>query len=308
MPAPRAKNSFEFEAIGTQWQIDLIKRTSPSSFHISANKNLVIKKIHARIEEFDKNYSRFREDSLVTEISQKAGVYTLPADAQPMLDLYKKLYSLTGGAVTPLIGNMMVEAGYDAKYSLKPGLLHSPPAWDEAMEYRFPTLKIKKPIMLDFGAIGKGYLIDIVGEILEKEGFSSYVVDAGGDIRCRNESGSSEKSENVVRIGLEHPGNPEQVIGIAFVKNESICCSAGNRRVWANFHHIINPHTRTSPRQILSVWTIAKTTLLADALATCLFFVEPEEIKKTCDFEYLILYPDYSIKRSPLFKAEIFTK
>ena len=34
----------------------------------------LLKKVHERIEEYDKTYSRFRADSLVTKMSLQAGV------------------------------------------------------------------------------------------------------------------------------------------------------------------------------------------------------------------------------------------
>ncbi len=111
-------------------------------------------------------------------------------------------------------------------------------------------------------------------------------------------------------IGLEHPENNKQVIGTIKINNESICGSAGNRRAWGNFHHIINPKTLTSPKRLLSTWIIAKTTLIADAMATCLFLVDSDKIdqvlKRQFDFEYLLVKDDYSLEKSEKFNAEIF--
>ena len=41
--------------------------------------------------------------------------------------------------------------------------------------------EMKQAAMLDFGAAGKGYLVDIVGQVLENHGIKNYVIDAGGD-------------------------------------------------------------------------------------------------------------------------------
>ena len=75
---------FEFEAIGTGWTIDITDEVP------AEKKNLLEKSIHEKIDAFDKNYSRFRSDSLVTAWSKKAGKYLLPDDAEPMFELYKK--------------------------------------------------------------------------------------------------------------------------------------------------------------------------------------------------------------------------
>jgi thiamine biosynthesis lipoprotein ApbE len=44
------------------------------------------------------------------------------------------------------------------------------------------TVEVTHPVMLDFGAAGKGYLIDIVADILRQEQIESFCVDAGGDM------------------------------------------------------------------------------------------------------------------------------
>src|SRR4051812_3580238 len=96
----------EFEAIGTLWKID---------FETSKDSEKIEKHIRETIERFDKNYSRFRSDSLVHAISKKAGIYTLPPDAEPMMKLYRELYEITHGKMTPLIGDVLSATGYDAE-------------------------------------------------------------------------------------------------------------------------------------------------------------------------------------------------
>ena len=111
-----------------------------------------------------------------------------------------------------------------------------------------------------------------------------------------------------LRVGLEHPEDTTSVIGVANISNQSLCGSAGNRRKWADFHHIINPETLSSPKELLAVWVIAKNTLLADILTTGLFFVSPDSLLKHFKFEYLILRPDYSVEKSEGFNVELYTK
>lgn len=286
--------SFDFEAIGTAWHLDIF------DYPPAGEGSLLLKQIHERIAQFDRNYSRFRTDSLVADMARASGTYQLPPDAQPLFDLYQTMYRLTDGLMTPLIGNVMVEAGYDATYSLIPKELHHPPLWEEALEYRFPELLIKKPALLDIGALGKGYLIDIVGTMLSTQGLTSFSIDAGGDILHR------DPTQQPLKIGLENPSNTSQIIGVAELRNASICGSAGNRRAWDRFHHIINPRTLESPRHILATWAVATTALLADAIATGLFFVPAEKLRAVFPFEYVIVYADQSVELSPEFPGTLF--
>ncbi|MEK7572176.1 MAG: FAD:protein FMN transferase [Patescibacteria group bacterium] len=288
-------HSFSFDAIGTYWQIDIAKRLS------AAEGKLLLKKIQKRIEAFDKTYSRFRKDSLITTMAKEKGTYLFPTDAPPLLTLYQELYDLTDGAFTPLIGQVISDAGYDATYSLKSKKLISPPPLT-SLTINGRKITTKEPMLIDLGAAGKGYLIDIIADLLRKERMHLFCIDAGGDILHSDPEGKA------INVGLEDPNDPMKVIGVVSIANQSICGSAGNRRKWGNYHHIINAKTLSSPQDILSVWVIAKTGLLADGIATCLFFTPAEKLRKRYSFEYLILNKDLRVTYSPGFTAELFLK
>ena len=283
-----------FEAIGTMWQVSLGESLSSAQF--VAFEQLILE----RIDQFDHHYSRFRQDSLVTAMATEPGRYRLPDDAEPMLDLYQQMYVLTGGAVTPLIGQLLSDAGYDAQYTLSPRALSAPPSWKEALQYKFPNLTLHEPAILDFGAVGKGYLVDIIASLLQKSGIKYFCIDAGGDLIYRG------RPDESLDVGLEHPDDPAKVIGVAHLRGQSLCGSAGNRRAWAGFNHIINPHTLQSPKHIKAVWVVAQTTMLADALTTALYFTPAHILQKTYKFEYAILCSNYSIDYSAYFPAEFF--
>ncbi len=282
------KKSITFEAIGTKWVIDVLGSSSD-----------INEKIIQRINKFDKNYSRFRKDSLVWKMSEKSGEYKLSADFKEMFDLYLKLYKLTEGKFTPLIGQVLSDAGYNLDYSFIKRKLTQPQRLETLMSYKFPKLTLKTPALFDFGGIGKGYLIDIISNLLEKNNISSYCIDAGGDIFY--------KGEENLRVGLENPEDLNQVIGVSEIKNQSIAASSGNRRKWGDFHHIIDPQTLTSPKNILATWVIADKAVVADSLATALFLVSKDKLTPHFHFEYLILYPDFTIDKSEGFNAEIFS-
>lgn len=103
----------QFYAIGTTWQIDFNHTDSTAAIGIFDT-------LKKRIEEFEQTYSRFRDNTLIHKISKTPGVYLLPSDAIPMFDLYRKLYTLSKGKMTPLIGQALHDTGYDAEYSLVP--------------------------------------------------------------------------------------------------------------------------------------------------------------------------------------------
>ncbi len=286
-----------FEAIGTQWVID-----SPG---LPEKCDLVQleQAIHQRIDAFDALYSRFRSDSLVAEMSRTSGRYELPADAPILFQLYKKLYDLSEGAFTPLVGSVLEQAGYDAEYSLqeKPEKTTTK-SWEECLQLTDTDITLLMPALLDFGAGGKGYLVDLVVEILKEFGLEEFCVDAGGDMMYCTPTSSS------IRVGLENPLHTGQVIGVLELHNASICSSAGNRRRWGEHHHIIDPHTQQSPKRIVGTWVTAQNALEADSLATALFLTSPEELEDHFLFEYLIMYDDSSVRKSRGFSGQLFMR
>lgn len=107
MSAP-APGVWEFDAIGTRWQI---VTAAPLAEAARAD-------IAQLIDGFDREWSRFRADSVVSALAD-GGDAPLPKDAADMLGLYAELSDATGGAVNPLVGESLARRGYDAAYSLR---------------------------------------------------------------------------------------------------------------------------------------------------------------------------------------------
>ncbi len=286
-------NQIEFQATGTRWRIT-VKADIADSRLLEVKNNIV-----ALTNDFEEQYSRFRPTSLVSKLQNSTGNFLFPDNFTKLWKLYQKLSELSGGLFTPFIGSLLVEAGYDPSYSLETKQLNTPPGWD-AVTYQHPYLQTNTPVTLDFGAAGKGYLVDIVAQSLSTMGLTDFLIDAGGDIK--QVTATAKPAE----IGLEHPLNSNQVIGVAHISNQSLCGSSGNRRHWNQFHHIINPHTKTSPMNILATWVVAETALEADALATCLFFAPPTTFSKTFNFSYALVNADQSLSYSSNFPATFF--
>ncbi len=287
-------SSIEFFATGTNWKIDFSEALSPTKLAEIRNK------LTERAEDFENDYSRFKDNSLISRMSKVIGEHHLPEDAEKLMNFYFKLNRVTGGKFTPLVGDLLNRAGYDKDYSFVPkGSLQHIPDLKNVCKYSFPKINIHKRYQWDFGAAGKGYLIDILKELLDDMKVVECCIDAGGDICYKSNSKS-------LRIGLEDPNNFENVLGVVEVLNQSLCGSSGSRRHWSRYHHILDPIALHSPNSILSTWVLADDTMTADGIATSLFFTEPDKLSKDFVFDYLILNSDYSVKKSANFLAELF--
>ncbi len=292
---PRAETAYRgdlaFEAIGAPWRI----RTP------RALGDAVVRDIRSRIDEFDGVYSRFRTDSLVAQIAAAAGRWTFPADAAPLFALYRTLYNATEGAMSPLVGERLENLGYDRDYTLRPRPeAVDVPTWDEIMQWDGTTLTTTRPVLVDVGAAGKGYLVDLVARVLEDAGVDEYLIDASGDILHRG--------ADAVRVGLEHPFDAEQAIGICELQNASLCASAPNRRAWGDgLHHILDATTGEPTTTVAATWALAATGLVADGLATALFFAAAPALSAGYRFDYVRMFPDSRVEYSRTFPGEVFT-
>ncbi|MFB2579772.1 FAD:protein FMN transferase [Herbiconiux sp. P15] len=297
----RVPDVFAFDAIGTSWQIE-----TPAPLGETERAAVL-----SRIEEFDRVYSRFRLDSLVTAIAEApgAGRYEFPADSEVLFDLYDRLALSTGGAVDPLVGRDLERLGYDRDYSLRanPARADASPraSWGTDVSREGRMLRTTAPVVIDVGAAGKGYLVDLVAEVLREHGRTEFVVDASGDL--------VQAGPEPVRIGLEHPLDPSKAIGVARLHNASLCASASNRRVWGDgLHHIVDARTGNPAREVIATWVIVNgtapaSTALADGLATALFFTGAHRLAETFHFSYVRMYADGRAEISRDFPGELFT-
>ncbi|WP_167042997.1 FAD:protein FMN transferase [Salinibacterium sp. ZJ454] len=285
MPA----GSLSFEAIGTRWQIDTPDPLPPA----------VITALHDRIDRFDRDWSRFRTDSLVARMARTPGRWQLPDDATPLLELYRNLYEATDGAVSPLIGRSLETLGYDRDYSLRPsGPPVPPPRWEDAIAWDGTHLTTVRPVSVDIGAAGKGYLVDIVGTLLTAAGIPEHLVDAGGDIR---HTGSDS-----IRVALEHPLDPSKAIGVVTLSGRAICASASNRRAWGDgLHHVLDATTGLPTRRVIATWAIADSALVADGVATALFFRDADRLR-SFEFEHVRMFSDGHVEWSQNLTGEVF--
>lgn len=281
---PAAEHSrFTFDAIGTDWQIDTDEPLSGSLRH----------RLLDRIQQFDATYSRFRPDSLVSRIATAStgGRFEFPEDSLTLFDLYDRLVTATGGAVDPLVGRDLELLGYDASYSLMPvpdavraeERARGRATWAADIVRDGRTLLTRRGVVIDVGAVGEGYLVDIVSAILREAGIARVVVDAGGDLR--------HAGERAIRVGLEHPFDPQLVIGVANVRGRALCASGVGARTWGDgLHHLLDARTGRPARKVVATWVAADSAALADGLATALFLTDARRLAQSFDFAYVRMY------------------
>jgi thiamine biosynthesis lipoprotein len=290
MPADQAVTPLIFEAIGTRWQIDSAAPIEPG----------LAQAISHRIDAFDLTWSRFRADSVVAGIARTAGSTDLGIDAGPIFALYSRLADATDGAVTPFVGDALNHLGYDADYSLseRDEPRSGAPTWADIARLDGTVLHTSAPVTIDIGAAGKGYLVDLVADLLSASGHTSFTVDASGDMAHRGAP---------IRVALEHPYDPSRAIGVVPLADGALCASATNRRAWGNgLHHVLDGRTGAPVDEVVATWALAADTATADGVATALFFAVPADLATIFGAEGVRVFTDGRIERSPGFPGELF--
>jgi thiamine biosynthesis lipoprotein len=287
-PGPRT--SATFDAIGTRWTLTTAEPMTAA----------LLGRVDAVIAAYDALWSRFRSDSGVARIARGEAVDLGPT-AEPLLELLADLRARSGGAVDPFVAASLDHLGYGAGGALRPaeGYLPAPAA---VVERTGSVVRTAPPALLDVGSAGKGQLVDLVAAELAAAGHLDALVDASGDLRVAGLP---------LRVALEHPYDPEAAIGVVEVVDGAIAGSAVNRRDWSpeggrRLHHVLDARTGRPVETIAATWVLAETAMLADALATALFFVGPEALEDAYAFEYVRMRTDGVADWSAGLPGEVF--
>lgn len=289
--SPARPHGWDLTAIGTRWRIDTPEPPTPE----------LIAAVAARVTDFDRAYSRFRPDSLVTRLAETGGPVAFPDNVVGLLDLYQALFQATGGAVNPLVGASLARLGDDADHTLRPQGAPLPAPDPDRVRREGTTLTLDPATtpatatgaVLDFGALGKGWLVDEVTALLAEHGVTGAVVDASGDLRAHGAP---------VRVALEHPWDASQAIGVVELRDRALAASATNRRRWGEgLHHVLDARTGEPVERVTATWVIADTAAVADGLATALFHTGPEELgaRTGIGFGYVRVFTDGTLQHAP---------
>jgi FAD:protein FMN transferase len=142
-------------------------------------------------------------------------------------------------------------------------------------------------------------LVDLLTVMLRQAGIERALVDASGDIR---RFGPGRE-----RIGLEDPDSTGLAIGVTELARGALCASSTNRRQWGtDLHHIVDARTGSPARGIAATWVTAEKALVADGLATALFFTDPAALSSRFSFEWSVMTDQRVAVKSSLFPGSLF--
>ncbi|MGL6170158.1 MAG: FAD:protein FMN transferase, partial [Fusobacteriaceae bacterium] len=131
---------------------------------------------------------------------------------------------------------------------------------------------------IDTGAFLKGYAVEKAKEKMVDKGLKSGFVSSISSIATIG----IKPDGTPWRVGIQDPENPEKILGIIDLNDESMGVS-GDYQTYVEiagkrYHHILDKDTGFPVQDKKMVVVVNKNGLMADLLSTALFLMKPKEI------------------------------
>lgn len=267
-------------AFGTFVEITLINVTGK-------DRDLVLKKIGEDLEYYHYALHPWKSGPTgrVNQLLAATGEFTANLSLLPIIRKSQQLSAQSQGLFNPAIGNLMQTWGYHddlppegpppAPAEIKSWLDQNPSM--DSLTLKGVRLSNTNPaVKLDFGAIGKGYALDVVLKHIHEMGVKDAIINTGGDLKVLGSHG-----DRPWKIAIRHPRSEGIIASLEAKDGEAIFTSGDYERFYEfegkRYHHIIDPRTGYPADQTQSVTVIHTDGAVADAAATALFVAGPSQ-------------------------------
>lgn len=241
----------------------------------------------ARIKEIEEHMSLHLSTSEIARVNSAAGKEAVAVSSDTFLVVKKALEiaRLSSGAFDPTVGVLVQAWGIGGDSPRRPddeeiarllGLV----GWQRVVldEEQETIFLADEGMVLDLGAIAKGYAADEAARLLVEHGVRSAIVNLGGNVLTvgRKVDGSLWK------IGIQDPESERGAYAlIVELDDTSLVTSGPYERFFVlegeTYHHILDTTTGYPvENELISASIITKSSFLADALSTTLFALGPQ--------------------------------
>lgn len=259
----------------------------------------------ARIRELESLWSVTDEGSEIYAANHSGGAaVSVSADTEELLRFALDMAGETGGALEPTIYPVLTAWGFTTDSYQIPaqeeldrllGLVDY-----EAITLTDNTVTVPDGMMLDLGAVGKGYAADETAAILRENGVESALLDFGGNILTVG----SKPDGTPWRVGVRDPDS-DGTLGMLEVIDQSVVVSGGYEKYFVGedgerYWHIIDPETGRPARSgLVQAAIVSQESRLCDALSTAIFVMGLDKAvdywQAHQDFDMLLLTDDREI-------------
>lgn len=232
-------------------------------------------RIRDRAVELEGRLSAVDESSELFALNRD-GKAQLSADTASLLRRTLELSAQLGGALDPTVYPAILAWGFTTgEYAVPDDDLLAQLA--SRIDYTAVTLdgdtaSLPENVMLDLGAVSKGYLADEARRILREQGASGAVLNLGGTVLLYGQKPSGEP----FTVGVADPDAPASYFGILSL-GEGVVATSGGYERWferdgVRYIHILDPASaKPVDNGVLSVTVVTDEGTAADALSTALF-------------------------------------
>ena len=211
-------------AIGTTYSLKYIA---------SKNTNFELK-IDNLIKAVNKSTSTYIPSSDISKINNGDTSIVVDAIFEEVFNKSEKIYNETDGDFDPTVGVLVNAWGFGPGTkinnldSLKIDSLLTYVGFNKVSLSNKKVTKLYPEIYIDFNAIGKGYLVDLIARQFETANIENYMVEIGGEIRVK---GKNQKDE-FWKIAIENPNEDgtRSFATIIQLKDEAMATSGNYRK------------------------------------------------------------------------------
>lgn len=226
---------------------------------------------------YEKIFSRTDSDSELYSLNASDSKEVSPellevlTEALNYCKLSEGAFDITLGGVSDLYDFTLENPSIPSDEDLTEALSHT---GFEKIKIDGSTVTIEDPqLIIDLGAVAKGYIADKLAEMIIAGGEKSALIDLGGNIMCVG----SKPDGSGYKVGLQYPfDSSSKMIGTVKVSDKAVVTSGIYERCFEYngrfYHHILNPKTgQPYDNELLAVSIISDSSLKADSLSTLCF-------------------------------------
>ena len=245
--------------------------------------------IEVELAAINQAMSTYDPRSELSEFNRRQDLRWAPASRGllEVLDSASRISTSTQGAFDVTVGPLVDLWGFGPQYGTRrvPNELDIERVRDSVGYQHLQTdpsagaiRKRHSRTQVDLSAIAKGYGVDRVAMVLDRQGVDDYLVEIGGELRARGTTAAGKPW----RVGIERPVEGRRVVGeIVGLENRAIATSGTTQDFFEldgrHYSHIIDPKTaRPVEHPPIAVSVVADTAMEADAWATALVVLGPE--------------------------------
>jgi thiamine biosynthesis lipoprotein len=248
------------------------------------------REIEARLREIENAMSTYLVHSDISKFnaSTSSGWFPVSESTCHAVENAQRVSRLSDGAFDVTVGPLVNLWGFGPDpVQLKPPPQAAIDAAAGRVDYRRlhtdcgkPALrKEKADVYVDLSAYAKGLAVDRVAELLDSRAVERYLVEIGGEIRLRGLDSDGERWS----IAIETPSDDKRTVGLIVHLTDQAMATSGDYRNFFEYEgrrysHTMDPRSgRPVSHDLASVTVIDESAALADALATALLVLGPDE-------------------------------